>query len=606
MTNMKKIGSLLFIMVLMTGTVTADDKSEPAVEPVPTFSSQDPCERVSGLDDESRPRRRPGYPVLTLEAPECVPGRVEAAEIRYLRQGPTVPDRWRIVDTLGYESNLWDPYSSNNPLKADRPVIGKDWFFNLLAISDTVYEPRTIPTPVGSASTNRAGSLDVIGDGKQYLFNQNVIIETVLYKGDTVYKPPDHEFRLLVVGNWNLTEVEEDGFLKADPSFGTRRSETGLYLQQAFYDYHIRDVSPRYDFESIRFGIQPFSNDFRGFLFQDQPFGVRFFGIRDNAIWQYNVAWFRRLDKDINSGLNDVSAGLRDDDLFVFNLYKQDAPSLGFTSEFSVIYNRNREGGDFVFDANNFLARPASIGLEQGRDYDVAYLGYNGDGHFGPWNLSASTYFAIGEESQGTFVPEKTDIFSYFLAAEGSRDFDWTRLRLSFAHASGDNDPFDNDANGFDAIFDNPQFAGGETSYWIRQGIPYIGGGKVALTSRNSLLPNLRSSKEQGQSNFTNPGLTLLGVGADFDLSPQTRLSLNFNQLWFADTSSLEFTRAQEDISKNIGQDISAALIWRPYATQNIVFRLSGAILHPGSGWKDLYGSDETLYSVLGNLILAY
>ena len=32
-----------------------------------------------------------------------------------------------------------------------------------------------------------------------------------------------------------------------------------------------------------------------------------------------------------------------------------------------------------------------------------------------------------------------------------------------------------------------------------------------------SLLPSLRSSKEEGQSNFVNPGLTLVGVGADFD-----------------------------------------------------------------------------------------
>ena len=349
-----------------------------------------------------------------------------------------------------------------------------------------------------------------------------------------------------------------------------------------------------------------FSNDFRGFLFQDQAFGVRFFGVRDNAIWQYNVAWFRRLEKDINSGLNAVDKGLRDDDVFIFNLYKQDAPQLGFASEFSIIYNRNREGDDFVFDRNDFIQRPASIGLESGRDYDVVYLGYNGDGHFGPWNLTASTYLALGEESQGTFVRDNTDIFSYFMAAEGSRDFDWIRLRGSFLHASGDGDPFDNSAHGFDAIFENPQFAGGETSFWIRQGIPYIGGGKVALVGRNALLPALRSSKERGQSNFTNPGLTLIGVGADFDLSPQTRLSLNFNQLWFADTEVLEFTRAQENISKNIGQDISAALIWRPYATQNIVFRLSGAFLHPGSGWKELYGSDKTPYSVLANLILAY
>ena len=40
-------------------------------------------------------------------------------------------------------------------------------------------------------------------------------------------------------------------------------------------DKHLRNVSHRYDFDSLRVGIQPFSSDFRGFLFQDAPFGVR-------------------------------------------------------------------------------------------------------------------------------------------------------------------------------------------------------------------------------------------------------------------------------------------------------------------------------------------
>lgn len=580
--------------------LAADQAGE---EAIPVAAQQDPCEGAPPL--ETRPRRRPGYPVITFEDAPCDPERAAPPRANLLRDPPPVPDRWRIVDTLGYEGNLWDPYSGNNPLKGDKPVFGEDWFFSLLAISDTVVEPRRFPTPVGLTSTARPGSLDLIGSGEQVFFNQNLIVEGVLYKGDTVYKPPDHEFRIVPVFNWNITDVDEIGFLKADPARGSRRSENDVALQQAFYDYHIRDVSPRYDFESIRVGIQPFSNDFRGFLFQDQQFGVRFFGVRENAIYQYNLAWFRRLEKNVNSGLNDVGEGLRDDDVFIANLYRQDYPRLGFTSELSLIYNRNRERDDFVFDENQIIARPASLGFERGRDYDVVYPGYNGDGHFGRLNLSVSSYLALGEESNGTFVQEETDIRSYFLAAEASRDFDWIRLRASFLHASGDDDPFDDKAEGFDAIFENPQFAGGDTSFFIRQAVPLIGGGKVGLSTRNGILPNLRSSKERGQSNFTNPGLTLIGVGADFDLSPETRLSFNLNQLWFDETEVLEVARAQQGIGSNIGQDISAALIWRPFATQNVVFRLSGAALIPGGGWKDLYGSG-TPYSVLGNLILQY
>jgi hypothetical protein len=69
-------------------------------------------------------------------------------------------------------------------------------------------------------------------------------------------------------------------------------------------------------------------------------------------------------------------------------------------------------------------------------------------------------------------------------------------------------------------------------------GHPFAGGARaVTLSSRNGVLIDLRSSKEQGQSNFVNPGTMLLGVGADFDLTPRLRLSTNVNHLWFQNTS---------------------------------------------------------------------
>jgi hypothetical protein len=64
-------------------------------------------------------------------------------------------------------------------------------------------------------------------------------------------------------------------------------------------------------FDSIRVGIQPFNADFRGFLFQDNQLGVRLFGDRDANRWQYNIAYFQRLEKDTNSGLNDLGEKVR-------------------------------------------------------------------------------------------------------------------------------------------------------------------------------------------------------------------------------------------------------------------------------------------------------
>ncbi|MEP1473072.1 MAG: hypothetical protein ABJK25_18995 [Halieaceae bacterium] len=513
-----------------------------------------------------------------------------------------IPDRWRIVDSLGYEDNWWDPYNQNT-IKGDKPI-HDDWFFNVTAISDTVVEFREVPTPVGVQSTDSAGSIDVLGATEQSLFNQNLAVEFVYYKGDTVFKPPDWEYRFTPVFNYNYTELDEIIGINADPGDGKTRNDSHVGIQAAFVDKHLRNVSDRYDFDSIRVGIQPFSSDFRGFLFQDAPFGVRLFGNRDNNRYQYNLAWFRRLEKDTNSGLNDLGEDLRDDDVFVANLYWQDQPTLGFFSQFTVLYNRNRET-DIFFDDNDFIARPASLGEERPREYDAWYLGYSGDGHFGRLNLTTSFYYAFGEEENAVFSGRSSDIEAFFFAVEPSMDFDWIRARASFLYGSGDDDPFDDKSQGFDAIFENPQFAGADTSYWIRQGVPLIGGGRVALSQRNGVLNSLRSSKEHGQSNFTNPGILLVGSGVDMDLLPELRLSFNANYLAFADTEVLEVARNQGSIDEEIGLDLSASIIWRPFMSQNVVVRLSYAQLMAGDGFEDLYGDDDP-YSFLGNVILTF
>lgn len=537
--------------------------------------------------------------------PSCNQEALPAPSLANLNAAIPVPDRWRLVSNLGYAENLFDPYNNNNVLKGDRPV-HDDWFFNLLAISDTIIEPRSFPVPVGNASTAEPNQLDTIGDGDQLLYATSLITEFVYFKGDTVFRPPDWEYRITPVFQVNYVEVGERGVVRANPGSGRTRKDQHIGWQTAFVDKHLRNVSDRYDFDSLRVGIQPFSSDFRGFLFQDQQFGLRLFGNRDNNIYQYNLAWFRRLEKDTNSGLNRIDR-LRDDDVFIANIYRQDWPYLGFFSQLTAAYNRNREGNELFFDDNNFIARPASIGFERSREYDAYYLGYNGDGHFGRLNLTVSSYYLFGRQSSSIYHNGPTKISAFFAAAEAGFDWDWRRFRFSLVYASGDDDPYDDKETGYDAIFENPQIAGSDTSYWIRQTVPLIGGGRVAISQRNGLLNNLRSSKELGQSNFTNPGLLLLGLGTDLDLTPEFRLSFNANQLWFANTAVLEVARNQGQIDEHIGLDLSAAAIWRPFATQNIVLRLSAAYLLPGQGFEDLYGDViGAPYSVLGNFTLQY
>jgi len=131
----------------------------------------------------------------------------------------------------------------------------------------------------------------------------------------------------------------------------------------------------------------------------------------------------------------------------------------------------------------------------------------------------------------------------------------------------------------------------------------------VAINGRNGILNSLRSSKEQGQSNFNNPGIMLLGLGGDFDLKPTLRVTANANHLWFQNTAVLQELRNEGSIPKDIGWDLSLSAIWRPWVSQNVVARLSAAALLPGAGFRDLFDNsqrDRRYYSVLANVILSY
>ena len=567
-------------------------------------------------------RRRPDYTEpLPEEVTQTNVGAVRAPppEAFPVDQVP-VPDRWRLIESLGVvKERWWDPYNQNTykgdrPINPDKvpwlPITGDDWFFIVNAVSDTVFEPRTFPIPVGVQTTERPDSIDVFGKDASYVLSQTFIVGAALLKGSTAYKPPDVEYRVTLAGNINYVDVPERRVLFVEPSKPSHRFDHFVGVQEAFFDYHFRNVSDRYDFDSVRIGIQPFQADFRGFLFNDNQLGIRFFGTRDNNRFQYNFGGFWRLEKDTNSGLNAVLQTPRDDYVFYANAYRQDFLIPALTSQLTFVWNANREAQDVQIDDNGFPVRPALLGSLRGRDYDVFYLGYNADGRIGRINLTGSAYYAFGEDRNSFFTDERADISAYFAALEASYDRDWMRFRLSAAYASGDSDPYDDVETGYDAIFENPVFAGADTSYWIRQTIPFAGGGRaISVNGRNGILNSLRSSKEQGQSNFNNPGLVLVGAGADFDITPEFRLSANANHLWFENTATLQALRNEGSIPKAIGWDLSAAAIWRPKATQNIVFRLSGAALVSGSGFEDLFTALDnpgTYYSVLANVVLTY
>ena len=52
-------------------------------------------------------------------------------------------------------------------------------------------------------------------------------------------------------------------------AWGTARTRADYALEEWFFETKLADLSPNYDFVSVRAGSQPFVSDFRGFIFAD-------------------------------------------------------------------------------------------------------------------------------------------------------------------------------------------------------------------------------------------------------------------------------------------------------------------------------------------------
>ncbi len=399
----------------------------------------------------------------------------------------------------------------------------------------------------------------------------------------------------------NYLNVQELGIVSPDVRNGTTRFDSHLGFPEAFVEVKLHDLSPNYDFVSVRAGIQGFNSDFRGFLFVDEQPGLRIFGNLKSDRIEYNAAYFNFLEKNTNSGLN--SFALRDQQVILGNIYIQDFLLPGYTVEFVGAWNK--DDPSIHYDDNGFLVRPAPIGnvINQGvgpipHGIRVGYFGWLGSGHIKRLNLTHAFYEAAGEDTFNPIAGRRVTVNAQMAAVELSLDRDWIRFRVSSFFSSGDSNPRSGRANGFDSIVDLPNFAGGEFSFWNHEAIRLTGSG-VALTQEGSLLPNMRSSKDEGQANFVNPGIFLANVGADFDITPKLKGFANFNFLRFMRTEPIEYTLFQSDIHHSVGEDLGVGVQYRPPLSENFVLTGGASMLQPGQGFRDIY-TGRTLFSLFG------
>lgn len=479
--------------------------------------------------------------------------------------------------------NIWNPYKQN-VLKGDYPLIGQNTFLILTGTTELLYEPRQIPTATTPfESTQRPFQEEFFGRPNQALYSQFFRLSFDLFHGDAAFKPMDWRVKITPVFNVNAVNFDELAQVNPDVTRGTARGRSWFALEEYFAEVKLADLSAEYDFMSLRIGSQPFVSDFRGFIFADTNRAVRLFGTRAGNRDQFNLAYFRQAEKETNSGLNTFDD--RRQNILIGNYYRQDFIWPGYTAQVNVVYDNDLPST--LFDRNGFLVRPDPVGVFQPHQVDAVYLGWTGDGHIDRYNISHAFYWALGRDSLNPIANTAQDINAKMAAVELSYDRDWARFRASFFYASGDGDPFNSHATGFDTVLDKVNFAGGDFTYWQRQAIGLFG---VNLVQRQSLVPDLRSSKIQGQANFVNPGLVLGNFGFDADVTPKLRWINNANMLFFDKTAVLERYLFDGSIDREIGVDLSTGVEYRPLLNNNVIFTAGLMGLIPGRGFKQLYG----------------
>ena len=530
----------------------------------------------------------------------------------------TVPDRWALQqpeyrrydangEYLYMQPHWYDPFNRNR-FKGDEPIwpslLGQQVFLDFTATSDTTFDARRVPSPSDVSSAN-PGSYAFFGHGEQGFVDQTLRFTFDLFHGDASFKPVDWRIRMTPEISLNDLNVRELGIVGPDVRSGTNRFDTHIGLQEAFGEVKLHDLGPNYDFISLRAGIQQFNADFRGFLFVDEQPAVRIFGDLHSDKIEYNAGYFQMLEKNTNSGLNTLER--RHQQVILGNVYLQDFFFPGYTAEFVGAWNK--DDPSIHYDDNGFLVRPAPAGKVINQNpgagpiphgIRVGYFGWLGSGHIHRINITHAFYEALGEDTFNPIAARPVTVNAQLAAAELSYDRNWMRFRVSTFYTSGDANPRDGRARGFDSILDLDSFAGGLFSFWDREGFRLTGSG-LLLTTPGSLIPSLRASKDEGQANFVNPGIFLANGGADFNITPKLKGFANINFLRFERTEPLEYILFQSPIRHNIGVDYGTGVTYRPPLSENIVLTGGAAMLTPGGGFRDIYGG-KTLFSLFGSM----
>ena len=499
-------------------------------------------------------------PVAHAQAPATPPKPVTEAKPDIEPEA----NRWRLLEPGGVATKprnpLYDPYSPNL-LKGDYPLVGDRLFLATTATLDAFADFKR--------------NLDFTNRIKNVPFHEHNLVGQLtgtvameLFKGATVFAPKDWAIRLTPIMRFRCGDKNA-----IDQGCGE-----DFRIQEAFGEVKLFEVGQTFDATSLRAGLQGFASDFFGLVYNDVQPGARVFSELERNRFKVNVAVFDRLNKEKLSGLNEFKR--REHQVGVVSFQWDDFLWPGFNVQPS-----------FVVNHDDKLGRPL----------DAYYMGVAATGLLGPVNVNGAVYYVTGATADNTPDRRRQTIQAGAAFAQFLYPVSFVTPRLAIAYATGDRDPTDRHANGFDSVFDNVAFGGGQFSYLFGEKIQL---GNTTVLRGNSIFPSLRGANATSQ--FVNPGAVAINAGMDFFLTPKLLAEANLNYVRFDDTSSLERALGRDAIGHQVGYELNSGLTYRPFLNEQVILFFGGAVFFPGQAIKDTFGTEKAVYKTIARLVLVF
>lgn len=340
-----------------------------------------------------------------------------------------------------------------------------------------------------------------------------------------------------------------------DSSFNGQSNDTyiDVSFEEAWLEAKLFDTPNR-----LRVGLQEYKSDFLGLIYNDNDLGVRLYGENEKLKW--NLSYFYKTEHDAVSELFDPTYA--DQDVFIATL-QFDVGTVSVIP--SVHYNRDRRDD---------------------RELDVAYLGLAHYGMVGPFATTSAFYYAFGDDDNSVMNPARDqDISAFHIVADAGYPIGKFTPHVGVFYTSGDDDPTDGDARGFDSIYDT-------ISVWGDNGIiidDRINAGTLTVLRNNSAIPSLRDFDES--ANFINPGVLAFNFGLVTDWTDKFATDMNLTYFEWDETDVLG-----PGIGEHVGWEanVSGTYKWADYLN----LTLAAAALITDDDMEDIYGDDENLYNL--------